>query len=44
MKGLSVKDKKEGEKKNVKIEAADVNLLVRWCCEMRMVRVLGTGI
>ncbi|KAI4620524.1 uncharacterized protein J4E87_007212 [Alternaria ethzedia] len=28
MKGLNVKDKKEGEKKNVKIEAADVNLLV----------------
>jgi hypothetical protein len=29
MKGLNVKDKKEGEKKNVKIEAADVTLLVR---------------
>ncbi|KAI4675565.1 uncharacterized protein J4E88_007598 [Alternaria novae-zelandiae] len=28
MKGLNVKDKKEGEKKNVKIEAADVNLLL----------------
>ncbi|RYN31027.1 hypothetical protein AA0115_g4437 [Alternaria tenuissima] len=28
MKGLNVKDKKEGEKKNVKIEAADVTLLV----------------
>jgi hypothetical protein len=29
MKGLSVKDNKEGEKKNVKIEASDVTLLVR---------------
>jgi hypothetical protein len=28
MKGLSVKDNKEGEKKNVKIEASDVTLLV----------------
>ncbi|CAI9627365.1 hypothetical protein GT037_004382 [Alternaria burnsii] len=28
MKGLNVKDKKEGDKKNVKIEAADVTLLV----------------
>jgi hypothetical protein len=31
MKGLSVNDKKEGEKKNVKIEASDVTLLV---CQM----------
>ena len=30
MKNLSVKDAKRDEKKNVKIELADVNLLVRW--------------
>ena len=29
MKGLNVKDKKDGDKKNVKVEAADVTLLVR---------------
>jgi hypothetical protein len=28
MKGLSVNDNKEGEKKNVKIEASDITLLV----------------
>jgi hypothetical protein len=36
MKGLNVKDKKEGEKKNVKIEAADVTLLVCQPCERWM--------
>jgi len=45
MKGLNVKDKKEGEKKNVKIEAADVNLLVRspWnrCAQRVMRRHVG---
>ena len=39
MKGLNVKDKKEGEKKNVKIEAADVTLLVCRACERWMERV-----
>jgi hypothetical protein len=33
MKELNVKDKNEGEKRNVKIEAADVTLLVCRPCE-----------
>ena len=41
MEGLNVKDKKEGEKKNVKIEAADVTLLVCQSCERWTERVTG---